>query len=75
MTDNNSRVYLVTGPKVSRMVRAASKAQAVRHVVADEYDARVATQDELIYFFGHGDNHEIEDAATKEDATTKEVYF
>ena len=66
MSDPNSRVYLVTGPKVSRMVRATSKAQAIRHVVADEYDARVAAQDELIYFFSHGDDHKIDDATTQE---------
>jgi hypothetical protein len=41
------RTYLVTIGNVKRLVKAATRAQAVNHVVADTITASVATQDDL----------------------------
>lgn len=42
------------------LVRASSQAQAIRHVVASDYSARVATQDDILKMMESG--HKVLDA-------------
>jgi len=42
-----TRIYSVTG-KTTRLVRAASQSQALRHVAQSEFGIRVATQDDIV---------------------------
>lgn len=54
MPDNNTRIYVVTamdndGNTADEfLVKAASQAQAIRHVVGEMFHAQVAEQDELV---------------------------
>jgi hypothetical protein len=59
---NDTRIYLVTqstgegsgAADSQHLVRAASQAQAIRHVVSDQFSADVATQDDLVTLLGRG---------------------
>lgn len=44
----DSRIYLVTDADESTLIRATSKAQAVRHFVAARVTAEVATQNDIV---------------------------
>jgi len=58
-----ARIYKVTAPgqHAPRMVRAGTRAQAIRHVVADTVFAAVASQDDLVSM--------LQDGATIESAS------
>lgn len=43
-----TRIYRVTSQHGDKLVRATSQAQAIRHVVATDYTAKVATQDDIL---------------------------
>ena len=45
-----SRIYVVTnrGDDTQRLVRAHTQAQAIRHVVADQFRAQVAGQETIV---------------------------
>ena len=52
-----TRIYKVSSPidgVPTRLVRAPNPAQAVRHVVADTFNAAPATQDELVNLVSAG---------------------
>ena len=44
---SNTRIYTVIDGENQRLVRAASPAQAVRHVANNQFDVRVSTQTDL----------------------------
>ena len=50
------RVYIVTNKVdgVTRLVRANSQAQAIRHVAGDTFDVGVPTQDGLVHMLTVG---------------------
>lgn len=55
MTPDNTRIYVVNetnGP--SHLVRAATPAQAIRHIVSDRFIAEVASQQQLVDLLGKG---------------------
>jgi hypothetical protein len=51
-----TRIYTVVDKttKTPRLVRAGHPATALRHVAADAFDVRVATQDDLVAGFESG---------------------
>ncbi|MFN8758857.1 MAG: hypothetical protein ACK5XA_08615 [Tagaea sp.] len=51
-----SRIYLVKNTVLNseHLVRAQLPSQAVRHVVGDQFTAKVPTQDELVAALGRG---------------------
>lgn len=55
-----TRIYVVCFGEATRLVRAATKSQAVRHVADSLIAASVATQDDLITALGKGTK--VEDA-------------
>lgn len=63
-----TRIYKVEGPlpETTRLVRAANRAQAIRHVTRSEYSAVLAGQDDLIELIQRG--VAVEDAATTEES-------
>lgn len=49
------RIYIVNGKDGStRLVRASTRHQSVMHVAGSQYEAHVATQDELVDALGNG---------------------
>ncbi len=61
MRNDNTRIYVVTqtvdgSPKNDKqhLVRAASQAQAIRHVVGEQFTAEVADQNALVYLVSAG---------------------
>ena len=48
-----TRIYRINDGKADRLIRAASQAQAVRHV-ASGFAVRVATQDDIANLVGGG---------------------
>jgi len=49
-----TRIYYVSGADKPRLVRASSQAQAINHVVRNQYTASVATQINLVELLGKG---------------------
>jgi hypothetical protein len=49
-----TRIYIVTGPTGTRLVKAAAPSQAITHVAKSVFDARVASQDDLVEAIGNG---------------------
>jgi hypothetical protein len=53
-----SRIYVVNDsrhdPLRNRLVRAANRAQALRHVAQDSFNVEVATQNTLVFLVGQG---------------------
>lgn len=51
-----TRIYRVFNVRTAaeHLVRASSQAQAIRHVVADEYRAAVAGQETIVELMSHG---------------------
>ena len=43
-----TRIYIVTGPTGTRLVKASAPSQAITHVARSVFDARVASQDDLV---------------------------
>lgn len=65
-----TRIYLVakaagTGDEQGHLVRAATQAQAVRHVVRNTYQAEVATQEQLVDLMTAG--AKVEDAGEEQE--------
>lgn len=58
------RVYGIHDSKVDRLVRAANRSQAVRHVAEDTIGSRVATQDDVAQLISNG--KKIEDASEEQ---------
>jgi hypothetical protein len=62
MSNENTRIYVVTqstgegngAADSQHLVRAGSQAQAIRHVVSDQFSAEVASQDDLVTLLGKG---------------------
>jgi hypothetical protein len=54
-----TRIYIVTGPTGTRLVKAAAPSQAITHVAKSEFDARVASQDDLVQALSDGVKVEI----------------
>jgi hypothetical protein len=48
------RVYMVSSNSGSRLVRAGHRAQALQFVASQEYNIRVASQDDLIKCLAEG---------------------
>lgn len=48
------RVYMVASNSGARLVRAGHRAQALQFVASQEYNIRVATQDDLIKCLAEG---------------------
>lgn len=55
----STRIYRVISGHGDRLVRASTPSQAIRHVVAIQYIARVATQDDMESMLISG--HKVED--------------
>jgi hypothetical protein len=49
-----TRIYIVTGPTGTRLVKASAPSQAITHVARSAFDARVASQDDLVEAVGNG---------------------
>jgi hypothetical protein len=49
-----TRIYIVTGPTGTRLVKASVPSQAITHVARSAFDARVASQDDLVEAVGNG---------------------
>jgi len=49
-----TRIYIFTGPTGTRLVKAAAPSQAITHVAKSEFDARVASQDDLVQALSNG---------------------
>lgn len=60
-----TRIYRVISAHGDKLVRAASQAQAIRHVVANTYTAKVASQDDLITMLESG--VKVEDAGAESE--------
>lgn len=61
---SNTRIYVVRGPNGSvALVKAASQAQSIGHVVSNAYTASVAEQDTLVTLLGEG--VKVENAASE----------
>ncbi len=58
-----TRIHLVTVLGKARLVRAATKNQAIRHVARDLIAARLASQDDLVEQLGAG--MKVEDATSE----------
>ena len=62
------RIYVVhdtrANPAQQRLVRAANKAQAIRHVAQDVFAADVAGQNALVFLLGQG--VKVEDAGVSD---------
>ena len=50
----NTRIYIVTGPTGTRLVKASAPSQAITHVARSVFDARVASQDDLVESLSNG---------------------
>lgn len=65
-----TRIYVIqgqgiAGPGVNRLVRAATRAQALRHVARDTFHVAIASQDALVRLLGDG--AKVEDAAATDE--------
>jgi hypothetical protein len=49
-----TRIYIVTGPTGTRLVKASAPSQAITHVARSVFDARVASQDDLVEAVSNG---------------------
>ena len=49
-----TRIYLVTGPTGSRLVKATVASQAITHVAKSAFSAKVASQDDLVEALSNG---------------------
>jgi hypothetical protein len=49
-----TRIYIVTGPTGTRLVKASAPSQAITHVARSVFDARVASQDDLVEALSNG---------------------
>ena len=50
----SDRIYIVKQDKKERLVRAVSATAAIRHVAAPMFEARVASQQDLVNLVGQG---------------------
>ena len=50
----SNRIYIVKQDKKERLVRAVSAAAAIRHVSYPMFEARVASQQDLVNLIGQG---------------------
>lgn len=64
----NHRIHLVVTPAGKRLVRAATKNAAIRHVARGMIECSVASQDELVACLGAGITVEVA-AAVEADET------
>ena len=44
----STRIYIVSGPTGTRLVKAAVASQAITHVAKSAFSAKVASQDDLV---------------------------
>jgi hypothetical protein len=49
-----TRIYVISGDSTDRLVRAATSAQAIRHVVRNRFVSRLADQEEIVKLMGSG---------------------
>jgi hypothetical protein len=49
-----TRIYIVTGPTGTRLVKAAAPSQAITHVAKSAFTAKVASQDDLVEALSSG---------------------
>ena len=49
-----TRIYIVTGPTGTRLIKASAPSQAITHVARSVFDARVASQDDLVEALSSG---------------------
>ena len=61
-----TRIYAVGNSEGTRLVRAATQAQALRHVAKSSYDVRVASQDDLVTVLATGSK--VEEAGAEDAA-------
>lgn len=50
----SQRIYIVTGPTGSRLVKASVASQAISHVAKSAFSAKVASQDDLVEALSNG---------------------
>jgi hypothetical protein len=50
----STRIYLVSGPTGTRLVKAAVASQAITHVAKSAFSAKVASQDDLVEAVSNG---------------------
>ena len=61
----DTRIYLINGPSSTHLVRAGTKAQAVRYVTRTTYQCAVASQQDIIDTITAGTP--VEDATREEE--------
>lgn len=49
-----TRIYLVTGPTGSRLIKATVASQAITHAAKAAFTAKVASQDDLVEALSNG---------------------
>jgi len=49
-----TRIYLVTGPTGSRLIKATVASQAITHAAKSAFTAKVASQDDLVEALSNG---------------------
>jgi hypothetical protein len=49
-----TRIYIVTGPTGTSLVKASAPSQAITHVAKSAFDVRVASQDDLVDAVSNG---------------------
>lgn len=55
MKQTKTRIYKVTTPLGSQLIRAQTPAAAIRHAVRDLFDAEVASQDDIVKLVAAGE--------------------
>lgn len=63
MADKTTRHYVVESKAGKRLVKAGNGAQAVRHVVRNEYKVHRASHDELVELVANGTKPELAGAS------------
>ncbi len=62
----NTRIYKVEGPNLSRLVRAVSRAQAIKFVTRGTYTAESASQEDIVHALSTGGA--VEDATKEQES-------
>lgn len=67
MSKTETRIYIVQDAEVRRLVRAGTRAQALRHVAEKTFHVAVASQEEIVWQLTAG--NKVEDATTDGQAS------
>mgnify|MGYP000729963748 CR=1 FL=1 len=55
----NQRIYIISGPTGTRLVKASVASQAISHVAKAAFSAKVASQDDLVQALSDGIKVEV----------------